>query len=152
MRPLALIQPLLVERIKDPSRSSDGGHPRRRKVARLVPQERVQQRIDEQVVEVPTPQLMEDVVEEFKLVPQGQCSERICVRIVEVFAPQVDVQESTNARLKRSSFRCRAMSCEIQGGSPARKSDWTKTPIAGAESRYPGPGVRFRSTTRKRRR
>ena len=33
---------------------------------KLVPRERVQQRIAEQIVEVLVPQIMEDIVEEFK--------------------------------------------------------------------------------------
>ena len=39
-------------------------------VVRLVPQERVQQ-IDEQIMKVPIPHLLEDSVGEFKIVPQS---------------------------------------------------------------------------------
>ena len=72
----------------------------------LVPQERVQQ-IDEQIMKVLVPHLLEDSVGEFKIVPQEQFTERIREQIVVVFSPQVDV-------LQAFQFEVRAISHAIQ--------------------------------------
>ena len=68
-------------------------------VVRLVPEERVQQRtdeqtVDEQLVEVPFTQILEEIGEEFKIGPQEQFSERISEQKVNVPVPEVDVQKS----------------------------------------------------------
>ena len=49
---------------------------------------RVQQRTDEQIVDVPMPHI-EEIVEVFKTETQEQISERICVQVVNVPGPQV---------------------------------------------------------------
>ena len=49
-----------------------------------VPQKRVQQRSNDQFMDVPFPQIMKEIVEQFKIVPQEQFSERISEQIVEV--------------------------------------------------------------------
>ena len=49
----------------------------------------MQQRVDEQLVDVPSPQIKEEVVEEFNVVPQEQFSEGARRQIVDVPVPQV---------------------------------------------------------------
>ena len=49
----------------------------------------MQQRVDEQLVDVPSPHIEEEVVEEFKVVPQEQLSEGARRQIVDVPVPQV---------------------------------------------------------------
>merc|ERR1712032_294706 len=56
-------------------------------VAKIIPQERVQQRTVEQVVDVPVPQVVEEIVEQVVDVPVPQTVEEV------VQVPQVQVQE-----------------------------------------------------------
>ena len=63
-------------------------------VVRLVQQDRVPQRIDKQIVQLPIPQISEDSVGECKIVPQEQNTERICEQIVDVPVSQIDVLEA----------------------------------------------------------
>ena len=84
-------------------------------VVKLVPRERVQQRIDEQNL---FHTFSDDIFEECKSVPQEQFSEKICEQIVDVPVPQVDVLEALQ-------FQARAISLEIQDAStwiPEKKS------------------------------
>ena len=93
-------------------------------VVRLLPQARVQ-RNDEQSVDVPFPQITEDIVEEFKTPPQGQFSVRICEQIVDVPLPRVDVREITDA-IEALQFQVRAMSNEIQRKCSSKEEFLTK--------------------------
>ena len=60
---------------------------------RLVPRERVQQRIDEQFVQVLFSQITEEIVQGFRIAPQEQLSERICDQSVYISVPLIDVQD-----------------------------------------------------------
>ena len=84
-------------------------------VVSLVPQARVQQRVDEQSVDVPLPQIMKEPVEVFKIVPQESFSDRICEQIVDVPVPQVD-------ELEALQFQVRAISHEMHGKCSDGKS------------------------------
>ena len=67
-----------------------------------MPQERVQNRTVEQVVNVPVPQIQEEIVEVIQLVPQERISDRMVEQIVKLFAAfQWDI--SRNESLNRSS-------------------------------------------------
>ena len=83
------------------------------------------QRIEEQIVAVPIPQITEDIVEDFKMVPQEHFSERICEQILNIPVPQVDVQEITHA-IEALQFQVRAMSNETQGKHSGKEERLTK--------------------------
>ena len=53
-----------------------------------VPLERISERIAEQIVDVPTPQILEEIVEVIP-VPLERISERIAEQIVDVPTPQI---------------------------------------------------------------
>ena len=50
----------------------------------LIPQERISERIVEHIVDVPVPQMQEQIVEVIKVIPQERVSERIVEQIVDV--------------------------------------------------------------------
>ena len=55
----------------------------------LIPQERISERIVEHIVDVPVPQMQEQIVEVIKVIPQELVSERIVEQIVDVPVPQI---------------------------------------------------------------
>ena len=67
-----------------------------------MPQERVQNRTGEQVVDVPVPQFQEEIVEVIRVVPQVRISDRIVEQIAKLFAA-FQWNESRNESLDRSS-------------------------------------------------
>ena len=87
-------------------------------VVQIIPQERIQQRIVEQIVDVPVPQVVEEILEVIKVIPQERVSERIVEQIVDVPVPQVMeeivkvvrfilLSASNNAPLRKSwMFQC----------------------------------------------
>ena len=74
--------------------------------AKLVPQERVQQRFDEQFVDVLLPMIMESIVDEVRLFPQTQISEdseqvvdvRSTIEVPEISAPLLVLQKTLSAQ------------------------------------------------------
>ena len=56
-------------------------------------------------MDVPFPQIMKEIFDQFKIEPQEQLSERICEQIVEVSVPQVDVLEALQFPIVRLPTR-----------------------------------------------
>ena len=68
----------------------------------IMPQERVQNRTVEQVVDVPVTQIQEEIVEVIQLAPQERISDRMVEQIVKLFAA-FQWYEPWNESLNRSS-------------------------------------------------
>ena len=58
-------------------------------VIQLVPQERIQERIVEEIIDVPVPQWIEEMIEVVKLIPQERVENRTAEQIVDVPVPQI---------------------------------------------------------------
>ena len=71
-------------------------------VVRVIPQERISERINEQIVGVPVPEIMEEIDGVVKFVPQGRLKEHVVEQVVDVqvrqrwFAPNVFVRGLRN--------------------------------------------------------
>ena len=58
-------------------------------VIRLVPQERIQERIEEEIIDVSDPQMTEDIVEVVKRIPEERAQNCAVEHIVDVPVPQI---------------------------------------------------------------
>ena len=95
-------------------------------VAKIVQQERVQQRTVEEIIDVPVPQCVEESVEVIKAIPQERISERTCEQIMDEPVPQamgeiVEVFELSpqerleNCAVTETSSSCKTINCKWQG-------------------------------------
>ena len=72
-------------------------------VVRVIPQERISERINEQIVGVPVPEIMEEIVGVVKFVPQGRLKQHVVEQIVDVQVRQI--MEETIEVMKGGSPR-----------------------------------------------
>ena len=78
-------------------------------VIQLVPQERIQERIAEQVVDIPLPQIMEEMTEVVLFMPRTR-QNRTVEQIVDVSIPQIQEETSPNQKYLAKSL-CLAWLC-----------------------------------------
>ena len=73
-----------------------------------MPQERVQNRTVEQVVDVPVPHIHGEIVEVIQLVPQERISDRMVEQIVKLFAAfQWDISRNESLNISSTGVKHR---------------------------------------------
>merc|ERR1712032_363258 len=86
-------------------------------IAKIISQERVQQRTVEQVVDVPVPQVVEEIVEIAKIIPQERVQQRTVEQVVDVPVPQVVEEIGLNRFQGAQSCHARARVRTEEGGN-----------------------------------